>query len=350
MLWQTGQNVTQRKDRRFFMAFEHENERIVAEQRMSGRSPWRRIRGTAIMLLLAGSLAACADREAAVEPEVAASPPVVVETSPSPEMEASPSPMMSASPQPAGNVTLDDITENPETYFGQTVTVEGGIDEVRSEQAFTIASSTLVDANEVLVVSATGQAFDAALEAEQPVRVTGELREFVLAEIERDFDLTLDPELEAEFEGQPVIVASSVEVIGDAAAAPDVTTTPDADTTVVAGTDGNVTLGDITAEPDTYIDQTVTVEGGVDEVRGERAFTIADNTFLDLNEVLVLGANQEALDTALEADAPVVVTGTVRRLVAAEIEQELGFDLDTEIEAEFEDKPVIIATNVEVVQ
>jgi hypothetical protein len=92
------------------------------------------------------------------------------------------------------------------------------------------------------------------------------------------------------------------------------------------------------------------VDGGIDEVRGERAFTIASSTLLDANEILVLGANEETIDAALAAEQPVQVTGTVREFVVAEIERDLGFDLDPELEAEFRDKPVIIATNVQVTQ
>ena len=45
------------------------------------------------------------------------------------------------------------------------------------------------------------------------------------------------------------------------------------------------------------------------------------------------------------------VTGTVRRVAVAEIEREVGWDLEPKIEAEFKDvKAVLVASSVERVQ
>jgi hypothetical protein len=49
-------------------------------------------------------------------------------------------------------------------------------------------------------------------------------------------------------------------------------------------------------------------------------------------------------------DAKVRVTGTVRRFVVADIERDYGFDLTSEIETEFRDKPVLVANSVQVIR
>jgi hypothetical protein len=41
------------------------------------------------------------------------------------------------------------------------------------------------------------------------------------------------------------------------------------------------------------------------------------------------------------------VTGTVRRMTIIELEREVGWDLDPKLEAEFQDKPFLIARSVE---
>jgi hypothetical protein len=230
-----------------------------------------------------------------------------------------------------GNVTLEDITDDPAALAGQTVTVNGGVNVVLTETAFTIAESTLLDLNEVLVVGATGEALEAALQTGSPVRVTGTVRTFNLVEVEEDLGVDLDDALFADFEGKPVILAQNVIAIEPA----------------------NVTLEEIKENPVRYIGQLVAVEGNVVEVISERAFTIVSDELIVEDAVLVLAANEQVLvdlEPALAAEQQVQATGVVRRFVVAEIEEDLGIDLDEELEVEFEGQPVIIATNVEVVE
>jgi len=226
------------------------------------------------------------------------------------------------------NVTLDDITENPQVYAGQTVSVAGGIDEVKTERAFTIVDSTFLDLNEVLVIGAREEAIDAAVVTGSPVRVLGEVQLFDLAQLEQDLGRDLDDAAFEDWPGKPVIVADTVQV-----------------TEIV-----DATLDSITDDPAAYYGRLITVEGGIDELHGERSFTIADSTLTDANELLVIGASPEVLDTALAAEQPVRVRGVLHELAVAEIERDFDLDLQPEIEAEYEQKPVLIATNVEVVE
>jgi len=57
---------------------------------------------------------------------------------------------------------------------------------------------------------------------------------------------------------------------------------------------------------------------------------------------LVLSKN----DIQVEEGAKVKVDGTVQKLVVAEIERELGWDLEPKLEAEFTEKNVIVAQNI----
>lgn len=130
------------------------------------------------------------------------------------------------------------------------------------------------------------------------------------------------------------------------------------DTLVVpdADTSGTVTVSDILANPDEYANTTVTVEGEIDRVLSPRAFVLDQEGTVAGDEILIITqtpitppAESADLNPFSETDS-VRVTGTVRQLVIAEVEQDFGLDLETEIETEFEDQTMIAASNVTVVE
>lgn len=110
--------------------------------------------------------------------------------------------------------TLTQILDNPDAYVGQSVTVTAEVQDVLTQRIFKISDDTAGD--ELTVV--TAQPLSAA-QAEQAetflqdnanVQVEGIVRAATVTEIERDYTLTLDPELEAEFENTTVLVAQSI--------------------------------------------------------------------------------------------------------------------------------------------
>lgn len=71
--------------------------------------------------------------------------------------------------------------------------------------------ATLIGASDLLVLVATPKQ---AIDDDEKVAVTGVLRKFVVADLERDYDLTWDLELqrklEAEYSNKPVLIANFV--------------------------------------------------------------------------------------------------------------------------------------------
>ena len=110
---------------------------------------------------------------------------------------------------------LEQITENPSSFIGKTVTVAGEVQDVFSQQAFKIADQTAGE--ELLIVFPEALPAERAQEAEQLLadnanaQVTGVVRVATLAEYESDYGLLFDdPGVEVEFEGKPVLVATNV--------------------------------------------------------------------------------------------------------------------------------------------
>lgn len=220
------------------------------------------------------------------------------------------------------NVQAGDITGNVEQYVGQTVSVRGEAERAVGESSFLLQDDQLFGGDEIIVVNATGTPF--VIPDDEPtdeVQVTGEVRELIVADFEREYGLDLEPELYAEYENRPAIVAQSIVF------APD----PE----------------EISEEPEQYYGQPIAVSGEVAEQLSPNTFTIQDEGLFGGENVLVIGVTP---DPALNANEEVVVTGVLRPYVAADFERDydLGWDLEVQqqIEAEYTERPVLVAEEV----
>jgi hypothetical protein len=139
--------------------------------------------------------------------------------SPTPAVTATPYPgATEATPFPgatAANVSLTEINRDWSKYDGKTVTVVGEVDELLGPRAFKLdEDSALEDDDDILVLSPKSGAVADIDEhwLNNKVRVTGVVRRFETANIEREIDWDLDPRIEAEYEGKSlVLIATSVE-------------------------------------------------------------------------------------------------------------------------------------------
>ncbi len=116
--------------------------------------------------------------------------------------------------RPAGRVTVEELTNNPSEFYGESVTVSGEVMEAVEPGAFRIEG----DDEELLVAGV--QQLPKIVEGEvkevnegDRVRVTGEVRPFKIEEIQQEVDYGIDNEYFGDFEGDPAVLARSVEVI-----------------------------------------------------------------------------------------------------------------------------------------
>ena len=116
----------------------------------------------------------------------------------------------------ATEVDLDALEEQPSKYLGQRITVRGEVQNVLGPRLFTVDEQNWVDfdGETLVLVQAPAIAF---VREDRPVMITGIVRPFVKAEIMREWGwLGDDPEIEAQFDRQPILVAESVTSVGDA--------------------------------------------------------------------------------------------------------------------------------------
>lgn len=117
----------------------------------------------------------------------------------------------------SGTVAVDDITGNPEKYFGQTVTIVAEVDEVHGPDAFSLDEENPVAGgvdNDLLVLSPQAASLEDLDDKwlNDKVRVTGTVGKLSVMEIEKKIGWDLNPELEVEVEkAKAVVIADKVE-------------------------------------------------------------------------------------------------------------------------------------------
>ncbi|MBD2353146.1 hypothetical protein H6G41_00660 [Tolypothrix sp. FACHB-123] len=104
------------------------------------------------------------------------------------------------------------ITQNPEEYSGRQVTVTGKVANIRSSILLTLDDNQLFGGQDLLVLL-TAPPKD-SINQGQTVSVMGEVRLFVAAEIEREYNFTWSmdakKQLDSEYANRPVVVAENV--------------------------------------------------------------------------------------------------------------------------------------------
>jgi hypothetical protein len=111
---------------------------------------------------------------------------------------------------PDDGATMAAITERPEEYAGDTVTLVGEIDEQNSDGSFTLSESGVGGA-EVLVVAAPGETArvpPATFADDARVQVVGTVQ--VLDADKRTDGMSLAPDTAEDWDGKPIVIASAV--------------------------------------------------------------------------------------------------------------------------------------------
>lgn len=111
------------------------------------------------------------------------------------------------------------------------------------------------------------------------------------------------------------------------------------------------TVTDIADNPDDYVGRTVTVAGEIEEILAPQVFRLGGEDFYG-GELVVISEKPiprptRRRDNTLVYRDIVQVTGVVRRLNSAQLEQELGWELGPKVEKELEEaETVVVASSV----
>ncbi len=222
---------------------------------------------------------------------------------------------------PPANVTTEEVTDNTNQLLGKTVTIRSQPIQKLGPSTFTVSDREFFGSESILVVNATGQPFVLPTGADTQVQVTGQVRKFVIADINRDYNLGLDPNLYVQYRDKPAIIAQSMAL--------------------------SPKPGELTSNPSQYYGKTLAVTGEVENITSPNVFTLDEDRLFGGQDLLVLHVRPTPRVTEGEK---VAVTGVLRPFVVAELERDydLTWDLNVKrkLEAEYSKKPVLVSTGV----
>jgi uncharacterized protein YdeI (BOF family) len=104
-----------------------------------------------------------------------------------------------------------------------------------------------------------------------------------------------------------------------------------------AGRTPTVSVEELNDNMNRYRDQRVAVRGEIEEYLGPSSFVLESGGIFDDEITVIIPENVQGIDpNMLREDSDIVVHGAVRQMTQVEIEREMSWDFDPEIEAEFE--------------
>jgi hypothetical protein len=226
--------------------------------------------------------------------------------------------------QQDNNVTTEEVTDNTNELIGQTVTIRSEPLQEIGTSTFTVNDEEFFGSEPILVVNSSGEPFTFPEDDNTDVQVTGEVRNLVVADLNREYDLDLDPDLYVDYENRPAIIAQSI------APAPQ--------------------PGEIAENPQPYYGRTLAVTGEVETLYNPNTFTLDEDELFGGKDLLVLVKNGNTANTPVQQDQTVAATGVLRPFVAADLEREYDFNWDEgfvrQLEAEYNTRPVLIVDRV----
>ncbi|NJL84273.1 MAG: hypothetical protein HC890_17570 [Chloroflexaceae bacterium] len=227
----------------------------------------------------------------------------------------------------AQNTTVEDVADDPTQLIGRTVTLRGATETSDRPYSFILKDEDLfglIDDAEVLVINLTGGPLPTRPKDDIEFQVTGRVGRFLQNDILEVFGLNLSDPFYDEYEDRPVVFAQSIAL----------SPSPD----------------EIFDSPQSYYSRPVAVKGEVEQVLSNNAFTVEDDEIVDevlgARDLLVINASGSP---ALSADQKLVITGTIRPLSIAQLEQEYNIRLDAETREKLggsNENPVLIADGV----
>lgn len=108
----------------------------------------------------------------------------------------------------------EDLTQNPQAFYGKPLAIEGELEDIKNYGVFELDEEQVFGGEDLVVVQPKPRI---KLKDEQRAIVYGTLRPFVVAELERDYELdwnlSIQQELEAEYSHKPVFVADKIQIL-----------------------------------------------------------------------------------------------------------------------------------------
>lgn len=244
----------------------------------------------------------------------------------------------------------EDIVRDPARYYGRKVMIQpADVNRVINPHAFMLDEDAMLAGPDILVIVPNPSG--GALSENAEVRVTGTVRPYVTADLERDFDWFDENDVEVEFTDRPVIIAESV-TSSDGREWAGVITRQPAQAAAAGQGHEVLTAGAIAEHPERYIGQRVTVRAEVEAIYNPQLFTLDEDRMFVGPDVIVYARDGRTSLTEDQDDQIVTVTGEVRKFIESDLFGSATWfdpwfrDLDETGRGLVRSRPVIIADSV----
>lgn len=221
-------------------------------------------------------------------------------------------------------VATGEITENADRFIGKSVLVRNDASQIVGTRNFILDKDRLFEGEPILVINISGISLQFANDKTPEMLVEGKVELLNIDSIEQQYSLNLDSNYH-QYEGKPVIIATSVIL------------SPDPE--------------DITANPEIYYNKPLAIKGEVDDIEDYGIFEIDEEKAFGGEDLVVL---QPEFEIKLNEEQTIIAYGVVRQFIVEELERDYAFGwnsaIQTEIEAKYGKKPVLVTDKIEIIR
>ncbi len=228
----------------------------------------------------------------------------------------------SVSSSPRTPVNTSEIIENPRDFVGKTITIRSKPIKQIGLNSFTVREGQFSKKDPMLVVNASGTPFSLPSDRNVEVQVIGQVRDFSITDIEREYKLRLNPQQYSGYVSKPVIVAQSI---------------------TLAPIPAQVTQNSIQ-----YYGKKITVTGVVKNIDSPVLMTLDKGQLIGGNDLPVLLT--PSAKVAINKGQTIAAVGEVRPFVANEIERRYNMTMNArvkqQLERQYSNQPILVADAV----
>jgi hypothetical protein len=225
----------------------------------------------------------------------------------------------SISSSPRTPINTAEIIDNPKEYIGKTITIRSKPIRQVNSNSFTVREAQSSKKNPMLVVNASGVPFYLPSDRNVDVLITGEVRDFSIADIQRDYKLRLNPQQYSGFVSKPVIVAQSISL---------------------APVPGQVTQNALQ-----YYGRKITVTGTVKNIQSPVLMTLDKGQLIGGTDLPVFLTSSAKV--AINKGQTIAIVGEVRPFIADEMERRYNITWDAgvkqQLQSQYGNQPVLVA-------
>ena len=222
-------------------------------------------------------------------------------------------------------VSTAEITENIDSFIGKSILVRNDVLEAIDEQGFILDKDRAFSGETILVINISATSSILPEDRTPEVLVGGKVERLNLSSIEQKYSLDLDSSLYAEYEGKPVIIA----------------------TTLIDSPDPE----DPIARPEIYYDKPLAIKGEVEDIKEYGVFELDEERVFGGEDLPVVQIKSKI---QLYDEQTVIVYGVLRLFIAEEFERDynLGWDsvILAQMEAEYNHKPVLVTKEIQLLK